>query len=121
VEVLKVLQDEGPHLPFNDIKIVIENDFNCKIEDIFSSFDEVPVAAASLAQVHKATLKDCGKEVAVKIQFPSLLLQTKYDMLVTKACIYVVDYTASKLGNEAINFKQLYESFKTSPIKELDF
>lgn len=85
IEVLRVLQDEGPSVSFDDIKIVIENDFKCKLEDIYIEFNEQPIAAASLAQVHKAVLREDGRDVAVKVQFPTLFLQTKYDMLVTKA------------------------------------
>jgi predicted unusual protein kinase regulating ubiquinone biosynthesis (AarF/ABC1/UbiB family) len=49
VEVLKVLQDQGPQIPFEQIKIVYENDFKCKLEDVFSEFDTKAIAAASLA------------------------------------------------------------------------
>lgn len=56
------------------IKIVYENDFKCRIEDVFSEFDENALAAASLAQVHKAKLKSTGEVVAVKIQYPRLKL-----------------------------------------------
>ena len=52
------------------MKIVYEHDLGCKIEDMFSEFDEIPVASASLAQVHRAILKSDGKEVAVKLQYP---------------------------------------------------
>jgi predicted unusual protein kinase regulating ubiquinone biosynthesis (AarF/ABC1/UbiB family) len=67
VEVLKVLQDQGPQLPFEQIKIVYEDDFKCKLEDVFSEFDEKAIAAASLAQVHRARLRSTGEEVAVKL------------------------------------------------------
>ena len=49
VEVLKVLQDKGPSLPYEQIKIVYEDDFKCKLEDVFSEFDKEAIAAASLA------------------------------------------------------------------------
>jgi predicted unusual protein kinase regulating ubiquinone biosynthesis (AarF/ABC1/UbiB family) len=49
VEVLKVLQDQGPQIPFEQIKIVYEDDFKCKLEDVFSEFDTKAIAAASLA------------------------------------------------------------------------
>ncbi|CAI2365922.1 unnamed protein product [Moneuplotes crassus] len=121
VEVLRVLQDEGPHVPFDDIKIVIENDFGCKLEDLFENFEQTPIAAASLAQVHKAFYKKSKQPVAVKVQFPTLLLQTKYDMVVTRTTVQVINFVASKMGNNSINFLQLFENFKSSRIKELDF
>jgi aarF domain-containing kinase len=46
---------------------VYEDDFKCKLEDVFSEFDEKAIAAASLAQVHRARLKETGEEVAVKL------------------------------------------------------
>jgi predicted unusual protein kinase regulating ubiquinone biosynthesis (AarF/ABC1/UbiB family) len=67
VEVLKVLQDRGPQLPYEQIKIVYEDDFKCKIEDVFSEFEKEAIAAASLAQVHRARLRATGEEVAVKL------------------------------------------------------
>jgi len=121
VEVLKVLQDEGPSVWYNDIKIVIENDFNCKLEDIYSEFDEKPIAAATLAQVHKAKLKRNGEDVAVKVQFPTLFLQTKYDMLVTELSVKIIDNVAYLFDYKAINFRHLFENFRLSRQKELDF
>jgi len=47
--------------------VVYEHDIGCKIEDMFSEIDPIPVASASLAQVHRAVLKSNGHEVAVKI------------------------------------------------------
>lgn len=121
VQVFRVLQDEGPSVSFSDIKIVIENDLQCKIEDIFSHFETTPIAAASLAQVHRATLRENGADVAVKIQFPTLKLQTKYDMKVGKACMDILTYSAKVLKFDGINLSKLYDDFKMSRIKELDF
>ncbi|MGL9733140.1 MAG: 2-polyprenylphenol 6-hydroxylase [Wolbachia sp.] len=50
---------------------IIESEFNCKLSDIFSSFSEEPIAAASISQVHKAITTE-GKEVAVKILRPNI-------------------------------------------------
>jgi len=81
-DTLKVLQDKAPNVALEKIKVVIETDFGKTLEEIFSSFDPTPIAAASLAQVHKAVLRKNGEEVAVKIQFPTLRVQTYYDMIV---------------------------------------
>ena len=55
-EVLKVLQDSGPYIPFEEIRIVVDHDLK-KLEDVYESFEKIPIAAATLAQVHKAKLK----------------------------------------------------------------
>jgi predicted unusual protein kinase regulating ubiquinone biosynthesis (AarF/ABC1/UbiB family) len=83
-------------LPFEKIKIVYEDDFKCKIEDVFSEFDEKAIAAASLAQVHKAKLKSTGEVVAVKLQFPRLRMQTKYDLFVIRHLIDLANWLCKK-------------------------
>ena len=71
------------------INVVIETYFSNKLEEIFSTFDIIPIASASLAQVHRAVLKGSGQEEAVKIQFPTLRVQTYYDMIVMPLCLNV--------------------------------
>lgn len=89
-EVLCVLQDSAPVLPFEEIKIVVEEDLKCPLETHFETFDHEAIAAASLAQVHRATLRKTGEEVAVKIQYPFLRKSTEYDLklltVITKFC-----------------------------------
>lgn len=78
--MLKVLQDSGPSVSYDEIKVVIEEDLKMKPKDIFDTFGKTAFAAASLAQVHRATLNDSFRDVAVKIQFPFLRTQSKWDL-----------------------------------------
>lgn len=73
---LSKLQDKLPPFSFLVSKDIIEKEFESKLEDLFASFDETPVAAASVAQVHKATTKT-GKIVAVKILRPNIEKELK--------------------------------------------
>lgn len=69
---LTKLQDNNPPIPFEEIKVHLENELGKPITEVYSEFDEEPLATASIGQVHHAILKKEEKEVAVKIQKPGL-------------------------------------------------
>jgi predicted unusual protein kinase regulating ubiquinone biosynthesis (AarF/ABC1/UbiB family) len=71
VEELSKLQDRVPAFGYNIVQDTIKRELGKEIEELFSSFDPIPLAAASLGQVHRAVLPS-GEEVVVKIQRPGL-------------------------------------------------
>jgi len=70
-ETMAPLQDDCPARPFTVVKSIIESEFGKKINEIFDSFEESPIGAASIGQVHRATLKD-GSRVVVKVMYPGV-------------------------------------------------
>lgn len=70
-DALRELQDRLPAFEFSKVKLIIESSLNLKIEEAFAQFEIIPVAAASISQVHKAALHN-GDNVAVKILRPDI-------------------------------------------------
>jgi predicted unusual protein kinase regulating ubiquinone biosynthesis (AarF/ABC1/UbiB family) len=71
-EILATLQHQAEPVSFKAIRKVIEEDLGEKLSTAFSDFQEEPIAAASIGQVHRAVLRDDGREVAVKVQYPGI-------------------------------------------------
>jgi ubiquinone biosynthesis protein len=115
---LRGLQDDVRPFPFEQAERVIEEDLGNSIDRLFLAFDPVPVAAASIGQVHRATLPN-GKLVAVKIQRPGAPRQIEADL--------VLLYQAAKLVKErvrALDFidaHALVDEFAKQIRQELDY
>ena len=71
IEVLSRLHDEVPPRPYAVIRQAIERELRAPVEQVFAELSPVPIAAASLAQVHRGRLRD-GRDVAVKVQYPEI-------------------------------------------------
>lgn len=79
VQTMKVLHSDAPQSPLVDIQHVIEEELHCKVSEVFASFEDKPIGAASLAQVHRAALND-GRVVAVKVQHRDVQKHAAVDM-----------------------------------------
>jgi predicted unusual protein kinase regulating ubiquinone biosynthesis (AarF/ABC1/UbiB family) len=77
---LGALRDAAPNVRFDDMRKVIESELGERLGDVFSDFDETPIAAASIGQVYRATLRDDGRDVAVKVQYPRVAEAVRADM-----------------------------------------
>jgi predicted unusual protein kinase regulating ubiquinone biosynthesis (AarF/ABC1/UbiB family) len=83
VEELSKLQDKVPAFSYEQVEAIVEEDLGKKIEKLYRNFDPIPLAAASLGQVHKAQLKT-GEEVVVKVQRPGLKKLFEIDLAILK-------------------------------------
>jgi ubiquinone biosynthesis protein len=112
------LQDKVKPFPYQDVEFIVENELRAKISKLFSFFDPVPMAAASLGQVHRAALHD-GRAVVVKVQRPNIHEQIREDFA-------ALDEIA-KLLHRHTDFGQRHElvkvleEFETTIANELDY
>src|SRR5438067_2428388 len=78
-EKLSALRSEAPSMPWKQVRGVLEEEWEEPVEELFEDFEEEAAAAASIGQVHRATLPD-GRRVAVKIQYPGVSKALRADM-----------------------------------------
>src|SRR3954468_18146704 len=98
---LAELRDAAPNVAFKDMKKVIEGEYGEKIENVFESFDPVPIAAASIGQVYKAHL-DGGRAVVVKVQYPGVATAVRADMQNLAVIMRLMRRVAPGLDTKAI-------------------
>ncbi|CAI5945365.1 unnamed protein product [Closterium sp. NIES-65] len=104
-----------PVTPYEDVRLVIQSELGKPPEEIFSSFDPTPVASASLAQVHRGTLKT-GEDVAVKVQHAHLLDTAAADMVSVRLVISALYWFFPSL-----DYRWLITEVEESLPKELNF
>lgn len=118
IEEFEKLQDNVPAVSYEDIKATIEAETGKKLEDVFQTFNEKPLATASIGQVHKARLKS-GKEVVVKIQRPGVKELVYRDLSILTDGVNRADRYLKKQG--ILNAMDMVRSFERSMHKELDY
>ncbi|KAL9029899.1 MAG: hypothetical protein Q9196_001923 [Gyalolechia fulgens] len=79
-EVLQRVQDSADYMPASQRNQVLASNLGSDWRDLFSSFDERPIAAASIGQVHSATVRSTGTRVAVKVQYPGVAKSIDSDL-----------------------------------------
>jgi ubiquinone biosynthesis protein len=115
---LRGLQDDVRPVPFADIENVVQEELGLSVAQLFIQFDERPVAAASIGQVHRATLPN-GRRVAVKVQRPGAPRQIEADLALL--------YQAARIAKErvrALDFidaHRLVDEFARQIRQELDY
>lgn len=118
---LKKLQDEVTPLPFAEIKAAVETSLGAPLEELYERFDEAPLAAASIGQVHRAVLKhpDGPKDVVVKVQRPGARTTVARDLELLHALAKLVERTIPE--SRIYSPSALVEQFDRAITSELDF
>jgi ubiquinone biosynthesis protein len=118
VSEFKKCRDQVPAQPFDVVRATVEEDFGARLEDIFASFDETPLAAASIAQVHAAVLLT-GEPVVVKVQRTTVALLVNKDI---RVMAWLAPFLVGRLPFASLaNPPALVELFAETISEELDF
>jgi predicted unusual protein kinase regulating ubiquinone biosynthesis (AarF/ABC1/UbiB family) len=118
LKALARLQDKVKPFPFAEVEQIITAELGVRISKAFASFDPQPIAAASLGQVHSATLRD-GRRVVVKVQRPNIRKQIADDFEVLDQIAEFVD-AHTELGRR-YRFLKILDEFRSSIRQELNY
>ncbi len=108
--------DTGPSVPFAHVRSTVESELGLPINDVFSSFEETPLAAASIAVVHRATLRD-GTPVAVKVLRPNIEQTVATDLGMMEG---FSRFMAARGFDQAYNMVSLVVGLRMQIAEELD-
>jgi ubiquinone biosynthesis protein len=115
---LRGLQDDVRPFPFEQVEQVVESELGLSLERAFVDFDPAPIAAASIGQVHRATLPN-GKAVAVKVQRPGAPRQIEADLALLHQAARIAKERIRAL--DFIDARELVDEFGRSIRSELDY
>jgi ubiquinone biosynthesis protein len=118
VNEFKKCRDQVPAEPFTTVRQIVEQDLGGRLEDIFETFEPLPLAAASIAQVHAARLIT-GEDVVVKVQRPTVATLVRKDLRVMS---WLAPWLVGRIQVAALaNPPALVELFAETIVEELDF
>lgn len=117
-EELESLHDELPAMGIDIVRTAVERDLGAPLAELFASFDETPLAAATIAQVHQAALHD-GRKVAVKVQRPDLQATIARDMAALTTLIALGERLFPSI--RALDLPVVVKEFARSLNQEIDF
>jgi ubiquinone biosynthesis protein len=118
LEALTRLQDKVEPFSFSEVEEIVTNELGVRLSKAFQEFSATPMAAASLGQVHRASLRD-GREVAVKVQRPGIRERIVQDLDSLQEIAAMLD-KHTKAG-QRYDFSSMLEEFRKSLLQELDY
>ncbi len=115
---LQKLQDTAKPMPAGVAQAIIEREFGAPVEEVFASFDPIPLAAASIGQVHRAVLRG-GKVVAIKVQRPEAPGRVESDLELMRE---FADFLDRRFGHRIfVDVRPLVAEFETVIRRELNY
>ncbi len=118
IQELAKLQDEVPPFPSHQAREIIERELRAKIDDIFEAFEDEPIAAASLGQVHRARLRT-GQVVAIKVQRPGIHDQIEFDISVLRRIAKRLERYPNLV--RGVDWQGTLDAFHTTIHEEMDY
>lgn len=117
LKALSRLQDKVKPFPFEEVEQTIVQELGVRLSKAFADFEREPTAAASLGQVHKATLRD-GRAVVVKVQRPGIRPQIIDELQVLDEIATILEHTKS---GKRYQVQKIFDEFRRTLISELDY
>jgi ubiquinone biosynthesis protein len=117
LDALARLQDQVEPFPYEDVERIVREELGVRVSHAFVEFDKLPIAAASLGQVHRAVLRG-GREVAVKVQRPGIHEQVEQDLSAFHEIAAVIDRIGAARNMDAA---RVVDEFKRTLMSELDY
>ena len=118
LDALARLQDDLEPFPFADVERIVQEELGVRLSKAFEQFDQTPIAAASLGQVHRAVLRG-GREVAVKIQRPGIQERVVKDLNALDEVAALFDRFSGASRN--VDAVRVLQEFRRSLMSELDY
>ena len=118
LHALARLQDQVEPFPFEQVERVVEEELSVRLSKAFDSFDQQPIAAASLGQVHRATLRS-GRMVAVKVQRPDIRERVASDVQAMEDIAGFLD--SHTQAGRRFAFADMVQEFRRTLWQELDY
>jgi ubiquinone biosynthesis protein len=119
IEEFSKLTDQVPAFAFEDVQRIIEKDLGQSADFIFSEIEQKPMAAASISQVHRATIKETGQRIVIKIQRPRIAKTIQLDIQILRRVAGALEGLREDF--RLMNPAGIIEEFQRSIHEELDF
>jgi predicted unusual protein kinase regulating ubiquinone biosynthesis (AarF/ABC1/UbiB family) len=118
IDALTRLQDKVEPFPFEQVEQIVCKELGIRFSRAFSHFDPIPIAAASLGQVHRAAMRD-GRNVAVKVQRPQIQDRMVEDLDSLQEVAEMLDHHTDM--GKRYEFERIVDEFRKALLRELDY